>query len=105
MGKDIQLWNLEIGKLLDILLNYIVNVCLVVMSLNGKILVSGSEDGIVKLWDIFIGEMLNSFWYFGLVIVVGFIVDGKGVIGCSFGNGMKLWDIYIGELLYRMNGS
>lgn len=78
--------------------------CLVVISLDGKILVSGSEDGIVKLWDIFIGKVLISFDYFGLIIVVGFIVDGRVVIGCSFDSGMKLWDIEIGELLYRMNG-
>lgn len=105
MGKDIQLWNLETGKLLDTLSNHTANVRSVAMSPNGKILASGSEDGTVKLWDIPTGEMLNSFPHSGLVTAVGFTADGKGVIGCSSGNGMKLWDIYTGELLHRMNGS
>ncbi|MCL2933152.1 MAG: S-layer homology domain-containing protein [Trichodesmium sp. MAG_R03] len=104
-GQNIQLWNLETGKLLDTLSSHTANVRSVAISLDGKTLASGSEDGTVKLWDIPTGEMLTSFLHSGLVTAVGFTADGRGVIGCSSESGMKLWDIYTGELLHRMNGT
>lgn len=49
------------------------DVLLVVFSLNGKIVVGGYCNGIINLWDVIIGELLEIFnGYFSDVFLVVF---------------------------------
>ncbi|MGK7920496.1 MAG: S-layer homology domain-containing protein [Trichodesmium sp.] len=104
-GKDILIWNLQTGELLNTLSEHTANVRSVAISPDGKTLASGSGDGKVKLWDIPTGEMLTSFIHSGVVTAVGFTADGRAVVGCSADRNIKLWDIYTGQLLHTMNGT
>ena len=104
-AKDIQLWNLETGKLLNTLSSHKGNVRSVAISPGGETLASGSGDGTVKLWDISTGELITSLWHSGVVTAVGFTANGRAVVGCSSDRGMKLWNIYTRQLLHRMNGT
>ncbi len=55
-------------------------------------LVSGGEDGWVKLWDLVTGELLRSVRVFqGAVSVLAFSPDGKTVVSGSHDGEARLW--------------
>jgi WD40 repeat protein len=70
------------------------------VSLDGKYLVSGSDDNTLKLWDINAGKEIRSFLgHRYSVNTVSFSPDGKYVLSGSSGGALKLWDVKSGEEL------
>ena len=62
-------------------------------------LLSGGNDGIVRLWNIEQGEEVARFPHEGFVRSVSFTQDGKNALSAGDSGLIKLWDIGSGELV------
>ena len=65
----------------------------VAFSLDGKILASGSQDGIVKLWDVATRSNVATFEHTEEVYSVVFSPDGTTLASGVWGGTVKLWDV------------
>jgi WD40 repeat protein/serine/threonine protein kinase len=72
----------------------------VAFSPDSKTLVSGSEDGTVKLWDAATGTVLRTWTgHVAGVTCVAFSADGKLVASGSWDGTVRLWEPATGKLL------
>lgn len=70
---------------------------------NGKYLVSGANDGTVKLWEPETGKLLHTFLHSAHKLnSLTFSPDGS-FLTCDFEDGFDIWSIYSGRLHYRIN--
>lgn len=73
----------------------------VVISLDGKTMVSGSDDNTIKIWDMQNGESLNTLkGHSDSVLSVAISPDGKTIVSGGRDGTIKLWDIQSGECIY-----
>jgi WD40 repeat protein len=69
-------------------------------SADGRLLASGSEDRIVRVWDAQTGSLLQSLaGHTGRVGVVVFTPDGKLLVSASDDQTLKAWDVGTGTLV------
>ena len=86
----------------------------VVFSIDGERIVSGNEDGTLKLWDARTGADLwdartdrslsTLFRHDKAVSAVAFSPDGKRIVSSSDNGTIKLWDARTGEALLSFAG-
>jgi WD40 repeat protein len=72
---------------------------------DASLLVSGSEDQTVRLWDLTTGEsraVLEG--HTNTVTGVAFSADGKRIASCSFDGTIRLWDTGTGQSLFILEG-
>jgi len=82
-----------------------VGVSSVAFSPDGEILVSGSADNTVKLWDIKTGKLINTLeGHTAFVNSVAFSPVGNILASGSDDNTFKLWDIKTGKLINTLEG-
>ncbi len=80
-------------------------VCAIAFSSDGKRLLSGSADRMIKLWDVETSECLQTFAGHGnWVMSVVFSPDGKLLASGSADRTIKLWDVKTGECLQTLEG-
>src|SRR5258707_429882 len=82
----------------------------VAFSPDGKIVLTGSDDGTAKLWDASSGQLLHSLDQDSsdlLSITVAYAPNGKTVFTSSqsFVGIAKLWDANTGQLLHILQGA
>ncbi|RMH75514.1 MAG: hypothetical protein D6680_11465, partial [Cyanobacteria bacterium J007] len=71
----------------------------------GNILVSGSNDKTVKIWDLESGQPMRTLrGHLGSAIAVAISADGKTIASGSGDNTIKIWDLQSGELLTTLHG-
>jgi WD40 repeat protein len=73
---------------------------------DGKTLISGSQDGSVRLWDVStMRERLRLDAHMGPVESLALSPDGKTVVAGSYLNVLRLWDVASGtELFVKFQG-
>jgi len=73
----------------------------VVLSPDGRYLASGGRDGLVKLWNVESGELLETFQGHkgdpGIVFAVAFSPDARLLATCADDKLVKIWDVASGE--------
>lgn len=71
---------------------------------NGKYIVSGGSDYIVKIWDIEKGACIKEFeGHNGIIDSVKFSPNGKYIASASYDKSIKIWDVSSGECLKTLN--
>ena len=76
-----------------------------VLSPDGRLVLSGSSDGTMKLWDAATGRLIRTFeGHNGAVDAVLFTRDGKRAISASNDKTIKLWDLASGRVLRTFEG-
>lgn len=77
----------------------------VVLSSNGKLMVVGSDDGAVRIWDTQKHTMENQLLgHTGRVSAVAFSTDGARVASGSNDDTIRIWDVHSGEILRVLTG-
>jgi WD40 repeat protein len=72
---------------------------------DGKTIVSGGEDKMVKLWDIESGKLLHTMNGHSLTIWnIKFSPDGSKIASGSFDETLKIWESQSGDLLHTLTG-
>lgn len=80
--------------------NQICNVYALAYSPDGKHLVAGYNNNLVRIWDITTGEMVRTLkGHSGVVWSVAYSPDGKTIISGSADRTVKCWDAETGNLI------
>ena len=91
-GGAIELWNLRTGTRTATLEVQEFPVTSVSFGPDGTALVSGEEDGSVRLWDLEAGTNPQTFMHGGEVGSVSFSPDGRTAVSASADGTVRLWD-------------
>ena len=81
----------------------------IAFSPDSQLLVSGSGDETVKLWNPTTGKLMQTrsggWWsgHMGLVHAVAFSADGQTFASASWDKTVKLWDIHTGQRLHALS--
>ncbi len=68
-----------------------------------RTLATGSQDGMIKLWDLEQGTLLWTGWHAGSVIRVVFSPDGRTLASGVEDGGIRFWDARRGTLLHTLS--
>ncbi|HWY37240.1 MAG TPA: WD40 repeat domain-containing protein [Bacteroidia bacterium] len=72
---------------------------------NANIVLSGSHDNKVKLWDVSTGKLIKSFaGHDDWVYMVNFSGDEKRVYSASMDKTIKVWDVESGKIITTLKG-
>lgn len=83
----------------------------IVVSRDGKFLLSGSNDGTLLLWDLETGESVRQYGSYNpldgngnAVFSVDISADGRNAVSGRLDGTVQIWSIETGELLHQMDG-
>jgi len=77
----------------------------IALSPDGKTILTGSEDGTVRFWDVETGRALHVLTaHTSWVTKVAFSPDGKTALSGSADGTAKIWDVQNGTLLHTLDG-
>ncbi|MFO7661096.1 MAG: protein kinase, partial [Chloroflexota bacterium] len=75
------------------------------LSPDGRTMLTGTEDGHIRLWDFATGEVLHDLRGHGdAVNAVAFSPDGRQALSGSRDKSIRLWDLSSGDLLQTLTG-
>jgi periodic tryptophan protein 2 len=98
-------WNVQSGKLLDILTGHVGPISELTFHPSRGTLASSSWDGIVKIWDLYKREgEPESFRHNQDVVCCTFRPDGKQMCTGTIGGILSIWDVDDGKLLLEIDG-
>lgn len=100
-------WNLQTGKLLDILTGHAGPVCDMSFQLGTGVLVSASWDGTVKTWDLYkstASVAMDSFQHTTDVVCVAISPSGQQICTGTIGGLLSFWNVESSKLLFEIDG-
>lgn len=98
-------WNLQTGKLLDVMTGHSGPVCNLSYQQSGGTLASASWDGTVKLWDLYKGDIpTESLQHSSDVVCVACRPDGKELCSGMINGVLSFWDVENAKLKYEIDG-
>jgi periodic tryptophan protein 2 len=98
-------WNLQTGKLLDVLTGHQGPICGLAYQSSGGTLASASWDGTVKLWDLYKGNVPSeSLQHSSDVVCVACRPDGKEICTGTIGGLLSFWDVENAKLKFEIDG-
>jgi WD40 repeat protein len=99
-------WSQEaVGPRLQIQLGHGSAVFAVAVTPDGKTAVSGSFDGIIKIWELATGRELRSLPRHGTTVTsIAVTPDGKYAISGSYDKTLRIWDLATGRAIRNLAG-
>src|SRR5262249_9274936 len=77
----------------------------VALTPDGRHALSGSYDGVLRLWDLTTGQLLRSFAGPGGGVGAAAVTpDGRHALSGSYDHTLRLWDLMTGQLLRTFAG-
>ncbi len=101
-GRVLQLWDLESGAELARFVGHDGSVSALALMPDGKRVLSGSDDGTVRMWDLNSGSEVQRFDHEGRVHVVRVFAAGRRAVTGSNDRHLRIWDLEAGVLLRRL---
>ena len=94
INQKIEVLNLESWRLVHIFTGHSAAIRSISLSLDGKLLASGSYDNSIKIWDVASGKHLDLFiGHSESVNSVIFSPDGKMLASASNDTTIRLWNL------------
>jgi WD40 repeat protein len=101
----VRVWDASTGKLRRHFKQYPRLVDRLALSDDGRLLLTGSQDGMVRLWDVATGQSLLAWKVGGFVTAVAISPDGKQVAASTDGTPDALvWDRAAARVVHRLPG-
>ncbi|MEZ4668769.1 MAG: TIR domain-containing protein [Anaerolineae bacterium] len=103
--KDVQIWNADDGRILNILSGHSEYINSVALSPDGRLAVTASHDATARIWDVETGKLLYTLsGHLGWVSQATFSPDGKSIVSASQDGTSRIWDVDSGQLLHVLVG-
>ena len=100
---DLTLWDWKNGKKHKVLKSKDVKHNCVAFSPDGKEVVTGAQDGVLRFWNVDSGAMIRSLGkHAGWIVDVSFSRDGKRLIAAATNTKeiLRLWDLETGKVIH-----
>ena len=98
-SKSLIVWDMKTGTILKTITGH-KSVNAVVITSDGKQIVSGSTDSTIKIWDIETGKNINTLiGHHSSIRAIAITPDGKNIVSASQDTTLKVWDLQTGECL------
>jgi WD40 repeat protein/serine/threonine protein kinase len=92
--STVKIWNIESGECLRTIKGHSSAVETVVLSKDGRFLLSGSDDKTLKLWDVESGKCTGNFMGHTLSVTCSDISpDNKMILSSSQDRTVRIWDV------------
>jgi periodic tryptophan protein 2 len=102
---EIYVWNLQTGKILDIMTGHTGPVCALAFHPIRGTLASGSWDGTVRTWDLYKKDVsTEGISHSADVVCLGFRPDGLELCTGTIGGILSFWNVEDGNLKFEIDG-
>jgi WD40 repeat protein len=99
------IWDVETGKCLRVLTGHTDAVNSLVLSADGRRVVSASDDGTLRVWDVLSGQCLKVLeGHTAPVCCIALSADGQRVVSGSEDSTLRVWDLQSGECQAVLEG-
>jgi WD40 repeat protein len=104
-GTTIKLWDVQTGQPLRTLTGHLDVVSCLVISPDGKLLISGSADKSIRLWDLQTGQRIGAIaLHTDTILSLALSPDGRMLASGSLYDPIKLWDLEAKQELASLSG-
>ncbi len=104
-GTTIKLWDVQTGQPLRTLTGHLDVVYCLVISPDGKLLISGSADKSIRLWDLATGQRLGAIAiHTDTVLSLALSPDGRTLASGSLYDPIKLWNLEANREIASLSG-
>lgn len=102
---QIYVWNVQTGRLLDVLAGHEAPVSGLSFSTSQSLLASSSWDKTVRLWDVFNGKgAVETLTHTSDILALSFRPDGLELAACGLDGNIYFWDVVNGLLTSTIEG-
>ncbi len=104
--ENLKIWDVNTGKVLCELFGHSERVLTAAFNPDGDLIVSASEDGMIRVWNALGGNTIKVFHFQAsdyrtdVITYVAFCFHGKRVVSVSMGGEVVIWDLESGIKLY-----
>lgn len=100
----VQIWDLDSGHCIQTLSSE-AWIWSVAFHPQESLLVTGGDDGSVKLWDLKQGQSIHHMKDHGAIVLsVGFSADGQSIVSGSFDRTIRIWERQTGTCIQVLTG-